>query len=155
MKDLRDRLKWQPVGTHKRNTMPFELVEKFPSMLYIHEQTVISSTYVFLILEVGAQECVVGTTEEDTLLGKIMYKKIPKLMKINARELLRLFSATEKEEDEQDKKLRQSLILKRPSEISEELEDKEMFFYDLCQYLNKNMHNSIYRNSANTPKSKE
>ena len=133
--------------------MPFEWVESFPNKMYIHEQTIISSTYVFLILEVGQEECVVGTTEEETTLGQIINRKLPTLIEMNARELLRLFSVTE-EEDEHDKKLRQSLVLKQPLE-AEVNSDKEIFFYELCRYLNENIHNNIYRNSANTPKSNQ
>lgn len=153
MKDLRDRLGWQPVGTHKRNTMPFEWVESFPNKMYVHEQTTISSSYVFLILECGAEECVIGTIEEETTLGEIINKKLPILVELNATELLRLFSVTE-EEDEHDKKLRESLVLKQPTEADVNT-DQKIFFYDLCRFLNENIHNNIYRNSANPPKSNE
>ena len=153
MNDLQDRLRWQPVGTHRRNTMPFELVEKFPDKKYIHEQTIVSSSYVFLILEVGTEECIIGNTDEETALGKIVDKRFSKRIKMNAGELLRLFSTTEGE-DEHDKKLRQSLVLERPPDIIED-SDKKVFFYELCRYLNQNIHNNIYRNSANPHKSNQ
>jgi len=145
-------LRWRPVGTHRgSSTTPSEpVVKQLKAKAFVHKRTSLKDHKGFLILQVGEEEAIVGPVGDERSLGELFEKRRPKRVRLSCSDLLRL--AEDDDPTEADKELVQGL--KHASCASPAGDEGEVFFRDLCSYINdRNLYTTDLSN-CNTSLSK-
>lgn len=130
-------LRWQPVGTLTKATIPSEQTlcrETLQSKLFVHKRTRIKKQNSFLIFEVGNEEAIVGPVFEEKNLQEVFQKRQPKTFQLSCGDLIRMI------EDDDPTDADRELLTEigksgKDCVVKQEGDEGSAFFLDLCAYI--------------------